>query len=125
MEEDILLTDFESKMNTIFGAMSWTNTGSTPAIHLGNVRGGQSDQSSANVLAEAMGTEPYITGNGSVAYSEYVGEVRGWGNTAAIRDNILADCIAEFPGQEVFMGPYDTEYYKNFYRFTMEVRVFS
>jgi len=116
------LTDFETQMNVIFAAMTWTNVGATPTIHLGKIRNQQADPKTAyNIKAGEGGAEVNLSGSGGVAFYRYRGTIEGWSDTATKRDKILADCIAEFPGQGVNIRSYEENYYQNYRSFIMEV----
>ena len=116
------MTDFETQMNVIFAAMTWTNVGATPTIHLGKIANQQADPKTAyNIKAHEGMAEVELSGSGTVAFYRYKGTIEGWSDTATKRDKILADCIAEFPGQGVNIRGFEEEYYQNYRSFTMEV----
>lgn len=106
--------------------MTWANVGATPKIHLGRIKNQQADPKIAyNIKAESGRTEAFLTGSGTLSYRKYYGEVTGWSDTATKRDQILADCIAEFPGQKVNIQDYEEEYVQNYRGFIMEVMIIA
>ena len=116
---------FESRMNTILGAMTWTNHGSTPPIHLGNIRNQKVSTVTGNILARGNDVDTPLTGSGTIAYERFRGEIIGWGKSSTIRNNLLADCKAEFPNAGVYVQNYEETYYQNYYSFIMEVEIIA
>jgi len=117
------MTDFESRMNAILAAITWTNAGSQPSTHLGKIKthGKPRDNS---VRATNDDVETFLTGSGGVAYKKIRGTLEGWSDTETKRDNIESDLIAGLPGQGAYIREINRlPRKKNKFRFEMRIEL--
>ncbi len=117
------MTDFESRMNTIFTAMSWTNATSKPAIHLGKIKNRQSN-TSEGLRATNDVMIPEVDFLGNPITQKFQGVLKGWSSTEARRDAIELDLITELPGQGcLIVDNPQVPRKKNKYKFEMTIEV--
>ena len=116
------MTSFESAMKTILEAMSWTNYGSCPPIHVGEIISRKAGtKTSIRIKGVDTDTEEYQDFTGSIIAEVQTGTIEGRSSKETDTDNIELDLRTELPDQGCSIKNIDRSIKKNKYRFEMTI----